>query len=135
MIDWMMTSYFKNCQVWSDTVTDLTRQQWKFLTAQSHFGISLWNALLSLPLAAPARSQEGESAKPAEPSETVREAGGREPVAEADLEKMATERLRRGLAPPREIYDVQNRGRIDWSMVPDWARPVDPEVFEGGHEG
>jgi hypothetical protein len=52
------------------------------------------------------------------------------------LEAKALERLRNGLAPPREIYDVQNRGRIDWARVPDWAKPADPESFEGcAHEG
>jgi hypothetical protein len=44
--------------------------------------------------------------------------------------------MRQGLAPPREVYEVQNRGRIDWTTAPDWARPADPELFEGcGHEG
>jgi hypothetical protein len=53
-----------------------------------------------------------------------------------DLIKVAKERLSKGLAPPREIYDVQNRDRIDWGNVPDWARSIDPELFEGcAHEG
>jgi hypothetical protein len=53
-----------------------------------------------------------------------------------DLQGTARERLQKGLAPPRQIYEVQNRSKIDWATVPDWARPVDPEVFEGcTHEG
>jgi hypothetical protein len=53
-----------------------------------------------------------------------------------ELEERAVERARRGLAPPREIYDVCNRTRIDWSKFPEWARPVDPEVFtDCAHEG
>jgi hypothetical protein len=51
------------------------------------------------------------------------------------LEQVATERLKSGFAPPREIYDAQNRDRIDWSRVPRWASAPDPEMFEGGHEG
>jgi hypothetical protein len=52
------------------------------------------------------------------------------------LEQEAAERVRKGLPPPRKVYEVQNRNRIDWSRFPDWARPIDPEVFEGcGHEG
>ena len=50
-------------------------------------------------------------------------------------EERARQRTQQGLAPPREIYDVRNRGRIDWSNVPDWAKAVDPELFEGAHEG
>jgi hypothetical protein len=53
-----------------------------------------------------------------------------------DLERRATELANKGLPPPKEIYEVQNRSRIDWSKFPEWARPVDPEVFEGcAHEG
>ena len=34
------------------------------------------------------------------------------------------------------IYQMPYRNRIDWSEFPDWARPSDPEMFEGtGHEG
>ena len=52
------------------------------------------------------------------------------------LESLAFERISKGLAPPREIYEAQNRDRIDWSKVPDWARPADPELFAGcPHEG
>jgi len=53
-----------------------------------------------------------------------------------DLNELAAARVRRGLAPPREIYEVQNRNDIDWSVLPEWARPADPELFEGcAHEG
>ncbi len=52
------------------------------------------------------------------------------------LMRRVHERVSRGLAPPREIYQVQNRGKVDWSKVPEWARPIDPDMFEGcGHEG
>jgi len=40
------------------------------------------------------------------------------------------------LAAPREIYDIRNRDRVDWSTLPEWARPSDPDLFEGcAHEG
>jgi hypothetical protein len=51
------------------------------------------------------------------------------------LEQSALEQARRGLPLPRQVYDAQNRSRIDWSRFPCWARPSDPELFEGGHEG
>jgi len=41
-----------------------------------------------------------------------------------------------GLAPPPEIYQVPYRNQIDWSKFPEWARPSDPDLFEGcSHEG
>ena len=55
---------------------------------------------------------------------------------ELALFEVALDRLRRGLAPPAEIYRVKNREQIDWSVFPGWARPTDPEVFDGCcHEG
>lgn len=48
----------------------------------------------------------------------------------------AIERMRNGYAPPREIYQIQYRSKIDWKQFPSWARPVDPEVYDGCcHEG
>jgi hypothetical protein len=59
-----------------------------------------------------------------------------EPGQAQDLIRRATERMRQGLAPPREVYQAPYRNLIDWSRFPDWARPSDPEMFEGsGHEG
>ena len=56
--------------------------------------------------------------------------------AASSLEKRARQRMRQGLAPPREIYDIRNRDRVDWSTLPEWARPSDPDLFEGcAHEG
>jgi len=124
MFDWMLTDYLRNCQFLSEAVTDVTRNQWRVLASQSQFGITMWNAMLGrAPGLGPASEQQG----------TVAERGSAGTA--GSLEEVTAERLKRGLAPPREIYDVQNRGRIDWSSFPDWARPVDPELFEGGHEG
>jgi hypothetical protein len=56
--------------------------------------------------------------------------------AASSLENRARRRMRQGLAPPRQIYDIRNRDRVDWSTLPEWARPSDPELFEGcAHEG
>ena len=53
-----------------------------------------------------------------------------------ELFEIAALRMRHGLAPPAEIYQVQYRSRMNWSDFPDWARPVDPEAFDGCcHEG
>jgi hypothetical protein len=52
------------------------------------------------------------------------------------LEAAALERAQKGFAPPKEIYGLPYRDRIAWGKFPDWARPIDPEVFENsGHEG
>jgi hypothetical protein len=95
--------------------------QWRLLDAQYQAGLELVAALS--PGAVP-----------------VEERGPRPPAPRAeelkDLERRAAERVSKGLPPPKEIYDVHNRSRIDWSKFPEWARPVDPEVFEGcSHEG
>lgn len=52
------------------------------------------------------------------------------------LVKLAEQRMRAGLAPPPDIYRIEYRQRIDWLNFPDWARPIDPQIFDGcGHEG
>ena len=52
------------------------------------------------------------------------------------LIQQAEQRVGQGLAPPPEIYRVELRNRVDWSKFPTWARPVDPQIFDGCcHEG
>jgi len=52
------------------------------------------------------------------------------------LAETVDERIKQGLAPPAEVHQVHNRKRIDWSAYPAWARPADPDMFDGcGHEG
>jgi hypothetical protein len=64
------------------------------------------------------------------------DAGGEIEISGESLIRFAEQRIRQGLAPPPEIYRVEYRQRIDWLKFPDWARPVDPQVFEGCcHEG
>ncbi len=53
-----------------------------------------------------------------------------------ELAQLAANRMRQGFPPPAEIYQVQYRSCINWLEFPDWARPVDPEAFDGCcHEG
>jgi len=120
----MLTNYQRNYQFLSKAVTNMSGNQWHLLATQSQLGINLWKAMLGVfPTVGSSVEPQGEVAA----SESASTA--------ASLESRATERLKSGFAPPREIYDVQNRGRIDWTSLPDWARPVDPDLFEGGHEG
>jgi hypothetical protein len=96
---------------------DMWRRQYDWLRTQRRLGMRMWTALTPRTV----------TTVPSNPP----------PADEADtIEKQAMERMRKGLAPPREIYDVQNRGRIDWARAPEWARPIDPDSFEGcAHEG
>ena len=62
--------------------------------------------------------------------------GDLKPARGEALLELAEQRVRRGLAPPPEIYRVEHRRRVDWLKFPGWARPVDPQVFDGCcHEG
>jgi hypothetical protein len=61
-------------------------------------------------------------------------------AARSDVERailqLAQQRIEQGLAPPAELYRVELRGRVDWRNFPVWARPSDPEMFDGCcHEG
>jgi hypothetical protein len=65
-----------------------------------------------------------------------RDVGGRIDVRGDTLIRLAEQRMSHGFATPPEIYRIENRRRIDWLLFPSWARPVDPQVFEGCcHEG
>ena len=67
---------------------------------------------------------------------TNAEPTGRRPEFDEQLARKIEDRLKKGLAPPAEIYNIQNRHKIDWSSVPEWALPIDPDLFEGcAHEG
>jgi hypothetical protein len=53
-----------------------------------------------------------------------------------ELAEFAAVRMRQGFTPPAEVYQVQYRSCINWSDFPEWARPIDPEAFDGCcHEG
>jgi hypothetical protein len=52
------------------------------------------------------------------------------------LIEYALQRVRQGFAAPPRIYRIEYRHRIDWTRFPAWARPVDPQQFDGCcHEG
>jgi len=124
MFDWMLASSERMYQLLSERVAGVAQEQCKFIEAQADFNLALWNALLGRSgSGAPACEPQGEVPQPA-----------RECPPDS-LEQVTAERVKKGLAPPREIYDVRNRGRIDWDSIPEWARPSDPEMFQGAHEG
>jgi hypothetical protein len=104
------------CLFWLRAMNELVHGQLNWIEAQYRLGASVLDAL-----GAKSTKLDVRRAKPEMPQ---------------SLESRARERMQKGLPPPREVYDAQNRGRIDWTSAPDWARPVDPELFEGcGHEG
>jgi hypothetical protein len=113
----LITSWLSNYECLSRALSGMLRRQCEWLRLQQQLGMRMWTAMT--PLAPPSDS----AAVP------VAKNGGA-------LESKTRARLEKGLAPPREIYDVQNRGRIDWTRVPEWAQPADPDMFEGcAHEG
>ena len=102
---------------WSQIVAGTLACQLKLLQVQYHIGFKLLDRLLAVETA------------------DVREGNSNVPEKSA-LELSAAKRAEQGLAPPKEIYEAPLRHRIDWSKFPGWARPIDPEVFEGcSHEG
>jgi hypothetical protein len=97
--------------------------QWKLVASQFRTSLQLTEAMLHIPVKK-ANSKAGAGAM----SEIVDQFRA--------LERRADERVKQGLAPPKEIYETPHRDRIDWSTFPEWARPSDPELFQGcGHEG
>jgi hypothetical protein len=113
------------CRWWPWTVLHLALWQWKVVDAQWRAGIVLMKTLTG-ECAGEDRTTEDKTA--AVPRQT--------PAEFEELRERAAERVRQGAAPPREVYEVQNRSRIDWSLFPEWARPSDPELYEGcAHEG
>ena len=52
------------------------------------------------------------------------------------LLETALDLVRRGFAPPAEIYRAEYRHQVDWSQFPLWARSLDPDIYTGCcHEG
>jgi hypothetical protein len=112
------------CQRWWQMVTSLIDCQWKLVASQYQTGLKLTEAVLRMRLSKEASPGEGGAVTSQIADEFLR------------LERQATERARQGLAPPKEIYETPYRDRIDWSRLPEWARPSDPELFQDcGHEG
>jgi hypothetical protein len=119
---------------WTEFCEDVLKKQWETLAVQFEAGlqhmedasrlasgtIDLWWKFFETLHLAPI------------PAATTRV--GETPALQA-LEESALKRAKQGLPPPRQVYDAENRNRIDWSRFPAWVRPSDPELFEGGHEG
>ncbi|HZY86963.1 MAG TPA: hypothetical protein VFE78_19165 [Gemmataceae bacterium] len=117
MIDEVIAGFRCVNRSWSRVTAGLLRGQWAWVDA----GFRTADRLLGA--AADPAFPAGEAARPA--------AEGMDA-----LVRRALERVGEGLPPPREIYDVKYRERIDWLRFPAWARPSDPEVFTGCcHEG
>jgi hypothetical protein len=121
----LFSNWLSGCEYLTRAWASMLRKQYEWLGTQRQLGMRVWNAMMPSGATAVRRGLERT------PQHGAQTAG--EPD---DLENLAMERLHKGLAPPREIYDIRNRGRIDWARVPEWAQPADPESFEGcTHEG
>jgi hypothetical protein len=108
-------------QRWSQSMREMLAWGLKLFETQYQAGLAIVETALRLPK----RSRTSELGGPASTSDKFQA-----------LESLALARARKGLALPKEIYRVPYRDRIDWSKYPDWARPIDPELFqETGHEG
>src|SRR5262245_3562541 len=83
--------------------------QWRLLDAQFQAGLELVAALSPGAGSVEERVPQSPAHRPAEDLK--------------DLERRAVEMVNKGLPPPKEIYEVHNRSRIDWSKFPEWARP------------
>jgi hypothetical protein len=107
-------------QCWAHTVAGVLTWPLQLLETQCRLGLEIAEAAVRIP----GGPQTGPDAGPRVADELRR------------LEGLAVERAQKGLAPPREIYRAPYRDRVDWSRLPEWARPIDPEVFQDcGHEG
>jgi hypothetical protein len=108
---------------WAQAMAGVLSWPLQLLETQCEVGLEIVEAALRIP-----------GAPQADPAEPAGAAAASDEFHR--LEALALERARRGLALPRELYQVPYRDRVDWSRLPGWARPIDPEVFQGcGHEG
>jgi hypothetical protein len=113
---------------WLSAATSMLACQWQLFEAQYQAGLKLIAATLGPPSGT---TKQVPAAAPASPPAGV--------VIEDEvrrLERLAAQRISHGLPPPREVYQSPYRDRINWEPFPQWARPTDPEAFEGcSHEG
>jgi hypothetical protein len=109
---------------WSQMVVSLLGCQWKLLAGQYQAGLALMEEALRTAASTQTTSNARHEVAAPIAEECLR------------LQREAIERIGQGLAPPKRIYAIPYRDRIDWSRFPVWARPSDPELFEGcAHEG
>jgi hypothetical protein len=111
-------------QHWLEAVAGVVTQEIELFETHCQGSLKIMEAALRCP--------EGGPAGPDKPADA-----GAPPMDEFQkLEAVALERAQKGFAPPKEIYGLPYRSRVAWDKFPDWARPIDPDVFEGaGHEG
>jgi hypothetical protein len=103
---------------WSRVVASLLCCPWQLVEVQYRTGLRIMESMFA------AAGGAKPAARPAAADELGR------------LQRLLAERIGRGLPPPKEVYQAPYRSRIDWSAIPEWARPSDPDLFEGcGHEG
>jgi len=112
------------CASWSQAVARMLTWQFTLLETQYRVGFNVVQA--SLAILGGSKGAATEQFAPAQqPKDDFQ-----------TLEALAFERVQQGLTPPKEIYSVPYRNRIDWAKFPSWARPTDPEIFAGAaHEG
>jgi hypothetical protein len=116
------------CEHWFSAAKTMLACQWKLFETQCQAGLRIAEATLG---GAPANKPLARAAPEQRPN-----IGPPAAVDVRQLERRAAECISLGLAPPREIYKAPYRAQIDWEKFPNWARPSDPELFEGtGHEG
>jgi len=109
---------------WSQTVARMLTWQLNLLETQYRVGFDVVKASLAI-----LGGSKGAAAERLAPAQQPKDDFQK-------LEARAFERVQKGLAPPKEIYSVPYRNRVDWAKFPSWARPIDPEIFEGAaHEG
>jgi hypothetical protein len=120
MIDQTLTNLRALHDSWARTVTSMVWGQWVVLDT----GLQAAHTVLQA-AGAPTAWPFGPRSEP-----PARHGNDHE-----DLVRTAIDRMRQGLAPPREVHAFPHRERIDWSLFPEWARPTDPDLFEGAHEG
>jgi hypothetical protein len=121
----IVADYRKLYPSWSEALAGMARGQWRLFDSQYQAGLRVLDTVLA-----------GFGAKEALPGQAAQTAPPEGPGSPEGVERVALERVRQGLPPPREAYAVPNRNRIDWSLFPDWARPSDPDLFgECPHEG
>jgi len=133
MFENVFTNYLSGYQSITRTFNDALWSQWRLLFTPCKLSMAMMDDILigsARLYAVPDEPQKADPGSTAEAAAAPDKEGSPE-----TLEQRAMNRLSHGYAPPREIYDVRNRGQINWSKVPEWAKPADPELFEGAHEG
>jgi len=112
------------CDSWSQAVARMLTWQFTLLETQYRVGFIVVRASLAI-LGGSHEAAAERLASAQQPKDEFQK-----------LEALAFERVQQGLTPPKEIYGVPYRNRIDWAKFPSWARPIDPEIFAGAaHEG